>query len=151
MVKSPLSSFSEEVSRILPYLTRGFFKQKLNIMGLGKITIPQCLVLDLLDLYKLMKMKDIAKYMNISLPAATGLINKLYSLGIVKRVYDKKDRRVIYISLTPKGKNIVKQAGEQKKKLIENLFSKLTNKERLTYLKILQKLKKGVADENIKK
>lgn len=151
MVKSSLSSFAEEVSRILPYLTRGFFKQKLNIMGLGKITIPQCLALDLLDLYKLMKMKDIAKYMNISLPAATGLINKLYSLGIVKRVYDKKDRRVIYISLTPKGKNIVKQAGEQKKKLIENLFSKLTNKERLTYLKILQKLKKGVADENIKK
>lgn len=151
MANTSLTSFSEEVTRVLPYLMRGVFKKNPDIMGMGKITIPQYFAMDLLDLYKLMKMKDIAKWMNVSLPAATGLINRLHNIHMVKRGYDKKDRRVIYISLTPRGKHTVKKVRSERKKIIENLFSKLTENERLTYLKILRKLKKVAANEKIEK
>lgn len=150
MVENSLSSFSEEISKILPYLMRGMFKKGFDVMGFGKITIPQFMTLDILDFYKTIKMKDIAKILNISLPATTGLVGRLHKIGMIKRIYDKKDRRVIYISLTPRGNQAVKKVRIDRKKMIENLFSKLTEKERENYLKILRKLKKVVENENSK-
>lgn len=151
MSETSLSSFSEEVSRIMPYLIRGVFKRNLDITGLGKISIPQSVTLELLDFYKSLKMKDISRNLHVSLPAATGLIDRLHGMGMVKRTYDKKDRRVIYIALTPKGNQTIKKVKTQRRKMIENLFGKLTKKERLDYLRILRKLKEAITHENLKK
>ena len=141
MVKKSISSFTEEVMRMMPSIIRGTFRRK-DVLLRGKITIPQYLSLDLLDSQGLLKMKDIARQLKSSLPATTGLINRLFKMGAVQRVYDEKDRRVIYIRLTPKGKRIVSQVKSKRKKLIEDVFSRLTEKERITYLSILRKIMK---------
>lgn len=140
MVKQTVSSFSEEVSRIMPYLVRGMFRKQKDALGEGKLTIPQYLSLALLDSGGQLKMKDIAKELGISLPAATGLITRLFKMSLIERVYGQKDRRIIYIRLTPKGKSIVGQVRLKRQKAVKGVFGKLTEGERLTYLRILRKL-----------
>ncbi|MFH5185023.1 MarR family winged helix-turn-helix transcriptional regulator [Paenibacillus sp. TAB 01] len=54
--------------------------------------------------HKTMKMNDIADYLGITLGAATSLVDKLERQNIVERVRSEEDRRIIYVGLTPHGK-----------------------------------------------
>lgn len=145
MSDNPLSSFSREVASVLPQILRETFKQQGDALGRGTITVPQYLCLYLLDTQGLLKMKDVARQLNTSLPAATGLVERLFRAGMLRRVYDKKDRRVIYIELLPKGKTTIRQVQLERQKLIGKIFGNLTEKERNDYLHILRKIK-GVLD-----
>jgi DNA-binding MarR family transcriptional regulator len=144
MAKKVLSEFSEEVFRIMPHILRGMFKRQKDILGAGKITLPQFLSLNLLHIKGLLKMNEIAKALNVSLPAATGLVDRLVSMGMVKRMYDEKDRRAIYVTLTPKGEKTIEEVESSRKKAIEDVFGRLTQKERQDYLAILRKLMKAL-------
>ena len=141
MATHSLESFSSEMARLLPHVIRGMIKNQSDALGCGKITVPQYLLLDLLNTHELLKMKDIAGELNITLPAATGLVNRLHLMKMIKRIYDKNDRRVIYIELTAGGKETIKQVSSQRQKAIQEVFVKLTESERNSYLSILKKLK----------
>ena len=137
-----LASFSEELLKLLPLILRGAFRTQKDELGMGRISIAQFLALDLLDKSDSLMMKDIAKAMNVSLPATSGLINRLVTMKFVKRIYDEKDRRIIRIVLTSKGKEIVERVRAQRKKIVEAIFGKLTEGERKNYLDILRKIVK---------
>ena len=140
-MKHSLASFSSEMARLLPHVIRGMTKNQSDALGRGKITVPQYLLLDLLNTHELLKMKDIAGELNITLPAATGLVSRLHLMKMIKRIYDKNDRRVIYIELTAGGKETIKQVSSQRQKAIQEVFVNLTESEQNSYLSILKKLK----------
>lgn len=141
MSRKPIASFSDEVAAMMPYIVRGMFQKQSDALGRGKITVPQYLSLSLIDAHGFLKMKEIAKGLNISLPAATGIISRLFVMRTVKRIYDQRDRRIIKIVLTAKGKKIMGQIKEKRSKAVQEVFGKLTEKERRAYLVILRKLK----------
>jgi DNA-binding MarR family transcriptional regulator len=149
MAKYDLEGFSEEVSQILPLIIRGVIKQQGDVWGLSKITMPQYICLDLIDHHQRLKMKDIASELNVSLPAATGLVNRLFSLGYVKRLSDKNDRRIIHITLTPKAKKIVSHVRTHRKEAFQKTFATLSSLEREQYLNILKKIKSSLYPEKI--
>lgn len=151
MSKKSLVLFSEELLKIFPRLIRGMFGKQTDPLLSGSVTIPQYLSLDIIDIYHCLKMKDIAKYLNISLPAATGLISRLHRIGMVKRSYDKKDRRLIFVSLTPKGKRVLEQIRLQRHKVIQKAFGGLREHERQTYLRLLKKVEKNLYPKNHEK
>jgi len=137
-----ISAFSQELLRIFPRIVKGMIKKQKNALVWGKITVPQCITLEMLKAKKFLKMKDIARQLNVTLPAATGLIDRLHRMAMIKRANDDKDRRIILITLTTKGKDTVEKIQQQRKKALMQVFSKLTEKERDTYLNILKKLEK---------
>ena len=139
-MKSDIRGFSEEVSHILPTIIRGVMRQQGSIWGLANVTMPQFLSLELIDSHEKLKMKEIAEQLNVSLPAASGLIKRLFALGYVKRLYGTRDRRIIYIVLTAKGKKTVAHVRDQRKKAFQQTFGKLTDVERRQYLAILKKV-----------
>ena len=141
-----LSNFAEELLSIIPHLMRSAISKQGNALGTGKITVPQYILLDLLSASKELKMKNIAKELAISLPAATGLVNRLHKAELIKRGYDMKDRRAIYISLTPKGAKMIQEIKLERKKIIQDTFGKLTEKERHAYINILRKLQYAFKD-----
>ena len=136
-----ISDFSNAVLELIPHLLRATFKKHKDELSKGSITLPQFLSLDLLDNYGKLKMKEIARQLYISLPAATGMIDRLYRLGMVERKFSAKDRRVIEIALTSKGKKVLENTRHSRRKAIGDVFSHLTKKERQLYLNILRKLK----------
>jgi len=151
MSKKDISSFSRQLSDLLPYLIRGMLRRYTDALGKGLLTLPQFISLDLINSHSWMKMKDIAGELNVSLPAATGMIDRLYHLGMIKREFDSKDRRVIKIILTPKGKKVLDNTKVSRKKAIEEVFSGLSAKERQSYLNIIKKVKNIMYKDDKKK
>jgi len=144
--KTQISKFSEELAQAITYIQRlasSMLKRRADALIQGKITFPQYVALEVLDSPKPLKMKSIAKALRISLPAVTGLVSRLVAMKMVKRVYDRSDRRVIFIVLTVKGKKIIEQTRTARKKIIAEIFNVLTESERRTYLGILQKIKRA--------
>ncbi len=69
-----------------------------------ELTMPQLRTLVLL--YRgPQRMGDVAAALGISLPATTNMIVRLEAKGLVERVHDQDDRRVVICSLTPEGRN----------------------------------------------
>ncbi|MCF7894974.1 MAG: MarR family transcriptional regulator [Candidatus Omnitrophica bacterium] len=153
MSNKTLSQFSKELTNTISYIQRlahNMLKEKADAFIKGKITLPQYLVLDLIYQKKALKMKDIASQLKISLPAASGLIDRLVKLKMVKRVYDLKDRRVILIDLTKVGKETVEDIGRKRREIIQKIFSPLNQQERQVYLNILNKIKNKFNDDEKK-
>lgn len=125
----------------MPLILRGIFRKERNRpLAAGKLTLPQCLALDIVDTHQSLRMKDIAQELGVSLPAATGIIDRLVRMRMVKRLYNEADRRTISIALTVKGKNVLHKIRSLRRKTFEEIFSKLTDLERLSYLAVLRKV-----------
>ena len=148
-----ISKFSEELMYSISYiqrLARTRLKRRSDALIQGTVTMPQYLALEVLDTRGSLKMKEIAKFMHISLPAASGLVDRLVVLKLVTRTYNKKDRRVIFIELTSQGKKIAEKTKEARKKIIADIFGSLTDAERMTYLKLIRKVKRSLHEKSEK-
>jgi DNA-binding MarR family transcriptional regulator len=149
-----ISSFSQEMIRNMSALVRfahSEFNRTSDVLIKGAMTLPQFFVLKMLDTSRFLKMKDVARSLHISLPAVTGFTNKLVKMNMLKRTYDKNDRRVIHLVLTDLGKKTLASIEESRKKFIEKIFGRLSNEERAAYLRIMHKVTRDLYSEDVKK
>ena len=137
-------SFVKEMMGIMPVLIRGMHRVQTDAIMRGNVTVPQFLVLGLIENRGPLKMSEIAKELRVSTPAATGIVERMHMLGMVARRYDPKDRRVIRIAATAKGNRIVRTLRSERSRMIGKLFGRLTARERASYLKILRKVLDGI-------
>lgn len=86
------------------------------------------------------QMSEIANNFKIELPSATSLINKLKSLSFVERKTDEKDRRLVRIFLTIKGKSMFEQAMKERSKKLSAILQHLSLQDKTALQEILQKL-----------
>jgi DNA-binding MarR family transcriptional regulator len=140
MTQKSLKEFTRQLTLLMPSLMKGILRRQTDELTSGMITMPQYLVMETLKNKGAMKMTEIASEMGTTLPAATGLIDRLHGLGSVDRLYDKSDRRVIRIHLTPKGQRLVSRINRKREKMVNHVFGRLSETERTTYLKILRKV-----------
>lgn len=116
-------------------------KQEMSFTNnLTHLSILQIQTLIFLSQNKNISMGDIAEYFRIELPSATTLLNKLNDQKLVKRHDDIDDRRLVRISLTEKGKTLLKKAMTQRRKKVEKILSYLSEKEKIELLSILKTL-----------
>ena len=118
-------------------LLRGYMEYSSDV---AQLSILQIQTLSFLKHHNNAQMGEIAEYFNIELSSATSLLNKLVTLQLVERQTDPKDRRLVRISLTKKGSELLKKAMEAKSKNIGNMLSYLTDTEKTELLRLLEKL-----------
>ncbi len=85
-------------------------------------------------------MKDIALHLAITPPSATSLVNSLVQSKLLERKHDKKDRRLIRLTITPKGRRVVQEKFREMSARMENVLSHLNTKEQESLVKILEKI-----------
>jgi DNA-binding MarR family transcriptional regulator len=85
-------------------------------------------------------MKDIADYLKITPPSATFLIENLVKAGKLRRVADKKDRRVIRLVITGKGRRTLSEGFKKIKERVKDVFGKLNKEEINNLIKIHRKI-----------
>lgn len=145
-----LEDFAEKLSRILPVLIREFARRQSNELYQGKITMQQFVALGYLS-YRHAKegstMGEIAKALFVTMPAATGVIDRLIRAGYCERAADASDRRIIRIKITSKGENLVKKIYKQRKAMIIRIFAKISPLDREEYLRILTKVGEVLKEE----
>ncbi len=136
-----LHQFSRQVVEIMPVMLREFLKRENHELARGVISCSQMVALDYVSRHTSVKMSEISKVLSTKTSSASVLVDRLIRQGMLKRKHDEKDRRIVWISLTPKGKRVIDQILKQKRESIEVVFGRLSEKERTQYLKVLLKIK----------
>ena len=132
-----IEEFSEKVCEIMPAISREFYKQQTREFYKMKITMPQFVVLEILNHKGESRMTDLARAINVSTAAMTGIVDRLVRDGYIARANDPDDRRIIKVDLTAKGARAVKNIIDQRKTIFTKIFSVLSENEREKYLEIL--------------
>jgi len=136
-----LEAFSRQLVGVMPILFREFAKREDNELTRGKISFPQMVALDYAVHNPKIKMTDLAHILSIQMSSASVLVDRLIRQRMMSRRHDDKDRRVVWIRVTPKGKKIVSQILEQKRRSLKQIFMVLNERERSDYLKAILKVK----------
>jgi len=81
----------------------------------------------------------LAHMLGVTLSAITALINRLHKMGLVTRERQEKDRRQVWITITPKGEQVLKDVEERRNLLLAVYMSKLPESEREQLLGLLRR------------
>jgi len=92
-------------------------------------------------------MNELAGFLRISRPAATGLVDRLIAQGLVVREGDRRDRRIVRVNLTPKGRKILSNIWEQKRRMLVDVFGRISAQDRARYLAILERVVEVLSEE----
>ncbi|MCD6086291.1 winged helix-turn-helix transcriptional regulator [bacterium] len=87
-------------------------------------------------------MREVADYFCITPPSVTSLIDSLVKSKVVKRIYDKDDRRAIRLFITSKGREELKKGINRINNNMRKVLKQLNTKELKNLIKILEKLSK---------
>ncbi len=112
----------EIVLKLLPLVNKRFLRED-ELFKSENLFPSHIQILLVLSQHKQMTMSEISRSINVINSNLTPLVDKLIKLGYLKRQPSKKDRRVVYISLTASGKKFVES---HKKYVIELLKEKLS-------------------------
>ena len=85
-------------------------------------------------------MSAIAKVLSVTMGTLTIAMNSLEKKGYVKRTRGKEDRRVVYISLSEKGKGAYQHHERFHRHMIDEILKDLTEEETEALMKSLTKL-----------
>jgi len=140
-----IRAFAKEVLTVTPAMHAMFVKGLPSILKEGRITFPQVVIIEILRSKKECRMSDLSNALGVTKAAVTGLADRLIKARLAKRERSQDDRRIVRVSLTPKGARLSDTVRDYKLKLISRLFSSISRKERVQYLNILKKVQKNIS------
>lgn len=137
-----LEAFADRATEIFPQLVRGMIRYENNYLTQGVITLPQVWVLRYLARQPQCPMRELADFMKMGLSSLTGMVDRLVKQRLVERRRSERDRRLVFVAITAKGRKAIKEIMDQRRKTTMAFFESLTAGERSVYLSILEKLVK---------
>lgn len=97
---------------------------------------------------KNLTMKEIAKKIGKDKSTVTSLVNKLITLGYIEKEKCTKDKRVTYIGLTQKSRDIEDSFNFISSQVKETAYSNFTEDEKKEFLRLLRKLSSNFKNAN---
>ncbi len=86
-------------------------------------------------------MRELAECLGAtSLSAATQMGDRLARMGLILRVHDEQDRRVVRLSLTPQARDLLDQALAGRREALQEALSGLNRKELETLVALTERV-----------
>lgn len=139
--------FADEMNEVMPVILKRFIRMQAKELNKGQITPPQILILEFLHSKGSSKMTDIARFMGTSTAAATGIVDRLVRSDYVMRSFEENDRRIVKIKISAKGLELAKKISLNRRKMLINIFGRISEQDRFDYLRILKKIKDNLVKE----
>ena len=111
------------------------------------ITPPQWSTLAWIDAYQVLSVGVLARKLGIDDSVATGIVKRLELHGLIERVHDQTDRRIVRLSLTSEGSEIVHQLNSVVIAFNERSFHGFSQEQQQTLLEQLRQIVSNVAPE----
>lgn len=92
-------------------------------------------------------MTSLARGLDISLPAATDLVDRLISAGLAERIRDDIDRRIVFVRLTPAARARIEPILDYRRRAVTDVIDQLEENERSSFIKGLRLLSAALAEE----
>lgn len=89
------------------------------------LSFPQYKMLYMLNATGSHTVSQLAEALGITSAAITGITDRLVTEAFVNRERGENDRRVVNISITDRGREIISQVTERQKEMLEGIFDQL--------------------------
>jgi DNA-binding MarR family transcriptional regulator len=87
------------------------------------------------------RITDIARWLERSTNSISMIVDRMVKAGLVRRVRDKRDRRVVFVSKTSKAESLFRPATVASFEKIRKILSPMSHKDRLALLDLLGEVK----------
>jgi DNA-binding MarR family transcriptional regulator len=135
----------DKIQKILEVenLMRNIFrivKSDLSNLFKDDISNNEFIILKVLSENSSLKLSDVSKLLNVSKAHLTAVTDTLESSGLILRDRSTVDRRVMNLSITPKGLETLKRLEQIKSEYFINKFQSFTTEELDTLTYMLEKM-----------
>lgn len=134
------NAINDKIMEVIFEISRGIREKMSFDCHAAQLTVLQLQALILISKNKIMSMGDIAAEFKISLPTATVLLDKLVNFNLIERLKSKTDRRVVNVSLTDKGKELLKKALKERHVKFNKMLSYISLGDKKSLLKVLENI-----------
>ena len=116
---------------------------------MGKVTVypGQPIIIKTIAENEGISQKDLSDICYKRPATITTMIQKMENQGFIKRKKKKKDKRIIRLYMTEKGKQFHKECSNMSKDLIERTFKGITEEELDSVYNVLKKIKNNIEKE----
>lgn len=113
------------------------------------IGVSAVLVLAELSNGKALRQSELADMLGYTKGAVTHIASKLVHFELAERLYDEGDRRTVYLKITEQGCIAINEAQKIGESIFLELFEVLSKDELHEYLRLQQKLLKGMKNKRL--
>lgn len=122
MDKELICELFDDIFSVMPVFNKIILSVGDEILKNRGIATAHIKVMYVVKKHKKINITELGRILSSPKPNVTTWTNKLVEMDLVKRVFDKNDRRIIYIQLTEKGEEFM---GFCKEALVESFEQKL--------------------------
>ncbi len=109
-------------------------------LGMSKLQLSQLHYLKVIDRTIDITFGKLAEILKITKPSVTEIVNKLIKLDCVEKKRCHMDKRIFYIKLTEKGRNIARLQYLAEQRVVDIIFTVYDDEEIDTFIKLIKKL-----------
>jgi len=145
LATTPLSR--DILDEIAPLLSRqrGAWAARCHARG---VSITHLQVLTLLDEEGPVSMSRLAETLDVSLPSVSGIIGRMAERGLVERVADAADRRVVLARLTSAGSGLISELERIRLDRLNAVVRRLDESQQANLLQAVRDLRVAFAAES---
>lgn len=121
-LEAELSAYESQMER----LVTAYRSRMSQVCKALRLTPPQLCALETLARLERSKMSPLAEELTLSMGAASTLIDRQVTRGLVVRDTDATDRRAVYVSLSAEGTQLLDDARTARRELLRQVFQQLS-------------------------
>jgi DNA-binding MarR family transcriptional regulator len=120
----------DELTSWGPRERAGAFRQWLR----GSLSLVHLHVLTVLEGDGALSMTKLAEALDVSVASATGIVDRMEQRGLVERLREPDDRRVVLVHATETGSAVFRDLAEQRRKMLIPVLDRMTDDELESFL-----------------
>lgn len=129
-----------EIEELLRSVNTILRKRGRDILGSFEITTPQFDALLVLRDNGELTMGELCAKMFLACSTATDLIDRMERNGLIERVRDTTDRRVIRLRVLAKGNRVIDEVLDARRSYLESIFADLSYEEKERIIQVLDQI-----------
>lgn len=147
-MQTNLDPYLERIYLAWSKVSRKIKSEVMHQKDLG-LTGPQFHMLTRIHKLQCCKATHLAELLEVKPSAITVMIDRLVNNGYVARRHDEQDRRVVLVTITPLGDEVLMQAKKRSRDVVKSYFSYLEASEIEALTEIIEKLSKIDTKEDV--
>ncbi len=137
-VEKEIDEYIGQVIMVILHIMRNLRHSGMELLSEVELSYPQILLLYALLENGPSSISEISQRLKITQGVVSRMVERLVEKGIVERTRDKEDRRVVYVSLSKKGRDHAERMITYHVDRLKQKFLKVKKVDRENFLKLLQ-------------
>jgi DNA-binding MarR family transcriptional regulator len=118
-----------EVKNMFSGISAEMVKNSVGIMGFS-VNMSQLKAMTVFSEDSPLSMGELCKMANVKMPSMTEVVDRFEKEGILERIRDNEDRRVVKVKMTAKGKKMHQEVLKRRADELTKMFGVLTTQDR---------------------